>query len=74
MRGLFELEYLYLPDFSLDRIVDAARPESMEARAFNILADEYTENPDNTKAKNHIISLFHSLEILNYILRNIFCL
>lgn len=54
MPGLFELETLYLPDFALDRIVDAARPESMEARAFNRLANEYTENPGNAEVEKQI--------------------
>ena len=55
MTGLMGAESLYLPDFPLDRIVDVARPESMEARAFNQLVDAYFENQSQEHLKNSIL-------------------
>jgi len=43
--GIMGMEDLYLPDLPLDRVVDASRPESMEARDFNKLVDAYIADP-----------------------------
>ena len=54
MPNLMEAENLYLPDYALDRIVDAARTESMEAREFNGKVAIYLENPDNEEVKAEV--------------------
>ena len=43
--GIMGMEDLYLPDLPLDRVVDAAKPESMEARQFNKLVDANIIDP-----------------------------
>lgn len=56
MGTLIEKENLYLPDFPLDRIVDAARPESMEARAFNKLVESFVQDKTNASYKSNILN------------------
>lgn len=48
------MEELYLPELQLNRIVDAARPESFEARKFNNLVENYLLDL-NPKNKEEII-------------------
>lgn len=60
MPSLMESENMYLPDFPLDRIVDAARPESTEARAFNKQVEEYIMSPTDSALKDSIITSLHS--------------
>lgn len=43
MQALLEMDMVYLPDFPLDRVVDAVRPESMEARGFNKAVDSFID-------------------------------
>ncbi|MDX1285351.1 MAG: family 20 glycosylhydrolase, partial [Draconibacterium sp.] len=47
-------ENLYLPDYPLDGVVDAARPESSEARNFNKLVDKYLSDKTKETLKNKI--------------------
>jgi hexosaminidase len=54
MTALLDADSLYLPDFALDRIVDAVRPESLVARSFNQLVDRFMEEND-TKLKKEIM-------------------
>ncbi len=56
MPDLFEREKLYLPDFPLDRIVDAVRPESWPARDFNQQVDKYLAGPKDQEVKDEIIT------------------
>lgn len=46
---------IFWPDLAMDRVVDAARPESFEARAFNQLVAKYMAAP-NTGDKALIVS------------------
>lgn len=52
---LLGMEDLYLPDLPLDEVVDAARPESLEARTFNLLVDEFMLDSERQKNKDEII-------------------
>lgn len=54
MTGIMNAEYMYLPDFPMDRIVDAAKPESMKARAFNKLVDAYMDDQTQEQLKSDI--------------------
>ncbi len=54
MPSLMEMDSIYLPDFPLDRIVDAVRPESIAAREFNLLVEKYLEE-SSTEQKRKII-------------------
>ena len=54
MPNLMEAENLYLPDYALDRIVDAAWTESIEAREFNGKVAIYLENRDNVEVKAEV--------------------
>jgi hexosaminidase len=54
MQGLLEADSLYLPDYPLNRIVDAVKPESMPARNFNILVDNYLVD-ENKMQKQELI-------------------
>ena len=51
MGSLMEKENLYLPDFPLDRIVDAVRPESLDAREFNQLVEKFNQEPSNEQIR-----------------------
>jgi hexosaminidase len=55
MQTLIEMDMVYLPDFPLDRVVDAVRPESMEARAFNKAVDSFIDNK-RMEARDEIYS------------------
>jgi len=54
MQVLLEADSLYLPDYPLDRIVDAVQPESIPARNFNALVDNFIID-ENTAQKQEII-------------------
>ncbi len=54
MQSLMEADSFYLPDYPMDRIVDAVKPESMPARKFNVLVDQYLED-ENTEQKQELI-------------------
>ncbi len=54
LTSLFEIEGLYLPDLPLDGVVDAAKPESFQARSFNMLVDELLADPSNQGFSNEI--------------------
>lgn len=60
MSSLFEVENLYLPDLPLDGVVDAAKPESMLAKSFNKLVDEFLA--DSSK-QEHRVEIQNQLEI-----------
>jgi len=47
MPAIMAIENLYLPDFALDRVVDAARPESLSARKFNQMTEQWQAEPKN---------------------------
>jgi hypothetical protein len=55
MPTLLQEDSIYLPDFALDRIVDAVKPESMRARQFNKLVDRFMEN-EHTAQKKKLIN------------------
>ncbi|MAG20754.1 MAG: hypothetical protein CMF77_01105 [Candidatus Marinimicrobia bacterium] len=55
MPALLALEELYLPDYALDRLVDAVRPESMEAKYFNQKVKTSVATP-NDELENEIRS------------------
>jgi hexosaminidase len=55
MPTLLREDSIYLPDFALDRIVDAVKPESMRARQFNKLVDRFMEN-EHTAQKKKLIN------------------
>ena len=54
LSALMEMEAVYLPEYPLDRIVDAAKPESMQARAFNQLVESYIDDPSRADLLNQI--------------------
>lgn len=54
---LTELGEVYLPDLELRYIADAALPESVEARKFNNLADDYFEEPSDQKKQQVLAHL-----------------
>lgn len=56
MAALIETPDLYLPDFPLDRIVDAVRPESWPARSFNQLVETYIAEPSDTSVEETILA------------------
>lgn len=56
MPALLTMENVNLPEFALDRIVDAVRPESMSARDFNKLVDVFIENEEDEELKTQIIA------------------
>ncbi len=60
LSSLFEIEDLYLPDLPLDGVVDAAKPESMLARSFNKLVDEFLAD---TLSQENRIKIQKQLEI-----------
>lgn len=55
LQFLMELDEVYLPDLELRNIADAAYPESLKAREFNNLVNNYFEEPLEEK-KEQIIS------------------
>ncbi len=52
---IMELDEVYLPDLPLDRVVDAAKPESLYARSFNAMVDEYLADSLRTVYKDQIL-------------------
>lgn len=52
---IMSLDSVYLPDLPLNRVVDAARPESIEARRFNLLADEFLADTNLQEPKQKIL-------------------
>lgn len=62
MSILFEIENLYLPDLPLDGVADAAKPESMLARSFNKLVDDFLSDTLN---QEHRIEIQKQLEVWN---------
>ncbi len=56
LAGILGMDELYLPDMPLDRVVDAARPESMEAREFNIMVDAFIADSTGVKNKTEIMN------------------
>lgn len=59
LQFLMELDEVYLPDIELRNIADAAYPESMKARDFNNLVNNYFEEPSEEK-KEQILSHLES--------------
>ncbi len=55
MSILLEMDSFYLPDLALDGVADVAKPESMIARRFNKIVDEFIADPDKMKHKDEII-------------------
>ncbi len=48
MPALLEAEFIYLPDYKLDHLVDIVRPESPEARKFNSIVSSYISNQSDS--------------------------
>ena len=48
---------MYWPDIPMDGLVDAARPESLKARKFNKLAEEYIQSPSESTKAELLVSL-----------------
>jgi len=63
LQFLMELDEVYLPDLELRNIADAAYPESMKARDFNNLVNNYYEEPSEEK-KEQILSHLEAWAIL----------
>ena len=59
---------VYLPDFPLDRVVDAVRPESMDARKFNQAVDRYVDN-QNEEDKVYITRILKNISEIDAVLR-----
>jgi len=64
MSGILGQSNLYLPDLQLNGVVDAARPESFEARQFNQLVDEFIAN-QNDNEKHEILDYLKEWSNLN---------
>ncbi|MDX8338539.1 beta-N-acetylhexosaminidase [Draconibacterium sp. IB214405] len=45
---------VYLPDLPMNGVVDAARPESLSARKFNKMVEDYVASPENDLLKSEI--------------------
>ncbi len=54
MAGLVELDSFYLPDFPLDRLVDAVAPESLAARTFNEDVTKWKDHPENDSLRQSL--------------------
>ncbi|MCA6078911.1 beta-N-acetylhexosaminidase [Fulvivirga sedimenti] len=53
MPSLLEADFIYLPDFELNHLVDIVRPESPQARKFNNQVNSYITEPSDSN-KMHI--------------------